>query len=374
MRAGDFLEGEARERVRQRLQLFVKNEIERRLAPLFAAQALPLDGAARGLVFQLADALGCLPADGGGRRHWPRSTPQRGARWSRLGLRFGTEIDLCRAAAPAGRGSFPRAALGGPARPAGAASAGRPQPRQGDHGRSLNCRPRSMPRSAGACWPVWRCGRTGSSGSPRRARARAKAGRFAADAELAAARRHRGAGELRGVLLGLGYRAVIEGGDEFFIGTAASPRRSQAATPPRPATPREGHPFAKLKELNSPDEHDARRRRNAPKPASTNGCGSRALSKAARSRARLCTAGAVAINGQEVSKANQSVRVGDIVVLPQGGWQRTVRVVALGTRRGPAPEARTLYEEAASATRLLKIPDDWIPLLDSGDERGTASL
>ena len=36
VRAGDFLDGEARERVRQRLQLFVKGEIERRLAPLFA--------------------------------------------------------------------------------------------------------------------------------------------------------------------------------------------------------------------------------------------------------------------------------------------------------------------------------------------------
>lgn len=90
--------------------------------------------------------------------------------------------------------------------------------------------------------------------------------------------------------------------------------------------------------------------------------------------ARLCTTGAVTINGQEVSKANQSVRVGDIVVLPQGGWQRTVKVAALGTRRGPSPEARTLYEEIAAATQLLKIPDDWVPLLDSGDERGTAPL
>src|SRR5712675_96975 len=44
MQASDFLDGEVRERVRQRLQLFVKGEIERRLAPLFAAQALPLQG------------------------------------------------------------------------------------------------------------------------------------------------------------------------------------------------------------------------------------------------------------------------------------------------------------------------------------------
>src|SRR5689334_9880509 len=51
--AADFLEGEMRERVRRRLQDFLRDEIERRLAPLYAARALSLGGAARGLVFQL---------------------------------------------------------------------------------------------------------------------------------------------------------------------------------------------------------------------------------------------------------------------------------------------------------------------------------
>src|SRR5437868_2320591 len=63
VRGGDFLEGEAKERVRQRLQLFVRNEIERRLQPLFVVQALSLSGPGRGLIFQLVDALGCLPVD-----------------------------------------------------------------------------------------------------------------------------------------------------------------------------------------------------------------------------------------------------------------------------------------------------------------------
>ncbi|MGH7092510.1 MAG: helicase-related protein, partial [Stellaceae bacterium] len=56
--SGNFLEGEPRERVRQRLALFVKGETERRLAPLFALQQAPLDGVARGLAFQLVDTLG----------------------------------------------------------------------------------------------------------------------------------------------------------------------------------------------------------------------------------------------------------------------------------------------------------------------------
>jgi ribosome-associated heat shock protein Hsp15 len=90
----------------------------------------------------------------------------------------------------------------------------------------------------------------------------------------------------------------------------------------------------------------------------------------ARSRslaARLCAAGAVTLNGSAVTKPNQAVRVGDIVILPQGGWQRTVRVLALGLRRGPASEARLLYEETAAALRLSEVPSDWVLLLDPGE-------
>ena len=81
---------------------------------------------------------------------------------------------------------------------------------------------------------------------------------------------------------------------------------------------------------------------------------------------RLCAAGAVSVNGVAAQKANQAVRVGDVVVLPQGGWQRTVRVAALGVRRGPAPEARLLYEETA-AVRLSKAVPGWEPLLQDDE-------
>ena len=79
--------------------------------------------------------------------------------------------------------------------------------------------------------------------------------------------------------------------------------------------------------------------------------------------ARLCAAGDIAVNGTPARKPNQSVRIGDVVVLPQGGWQRTVRVLALGVRRGPASEARLLYEEAAAALRLRDLAPGWEPLL-----------
>ncbi len=86
--------------------------------------------------------------------------------------------------------------------------------------------------------------------------------------------------------------------------------------------------------------------------------------------ARLCSAGVVAINGSAVTKPNQTVRVGDVVVIAHGGLQRTVRVLALGLRRGPTAEARALYEEAAAALRFRHAVPDWVPLLDEDDPAG----
>lgn len=60
---------------------------------------------------------------------------------------------------------------------------------------------------------------------------------------------------------------------------------------------------------------------------------------------RLCAAGRVRIDGVPVAKAHAAVRVGVVLTFPQARRIRVVRVVALGTRRGPAGEARTLYEE-----------------------------
>jgi ribosome-associated heat shock protein Hsp15 len=77
---------------------------------------------------------------------------------------------------------------------------------------------------------------------------------------------------------------------------------------------------------------------------------------------RLCVAGAISVNGASASKANQSLRVGDVVIVPQGGWQHAIRVLALGARRGPAAEARLLYDEITEAVRL-RGDIAWEPLL-----------
>jgi ribosome-associated heat shock protein Hsp15 len=60
---------------------------------------------------------------------------------------------------------------------------------------------------------------------------------------------------------------------------------------------------------------------------------------------KLCAAGKVRIGGELVHKAHYLVRTGDVLTFPQGPHIRVVRVMQLGVRRGPATEARTLYED-----------------------------
>ena len=61
--------------------------------------------------------------------------------------------------------------------------------------------------------------------------------------------------------------------------------------------------------------------------------------------AKLCNGGHVRSGGNAISKAHHQVRIGDVLTFAQGRYIRVVKVLALGTRRGPASEARTLYED-----------------------------
>lgn len=61
----------------------------------------------------------------------------------------------------------------------------------------------------------------------------------------------------------------------------------------------------------------------------------------------IATKGKVRVNRMVVTKPHYKVRPGDVLTFAQGDDIRVVRVVALGERRGPAPEARTLYEDIA---------------------------
>jgi ribosome-associated heat shock protein Hsp15 len=92
------------------------------------------------------------------------------------------------------------------------------------------------------------------------------------------------------------------------------------------------------------------------------------LAKTRSQAARLCACGAVTLNGAPARKPNQTTRIGDTVSLPQGGYRRSVRVMALGSRRGPASEARLLYRESAAPVRVRELMPAWEPLLAAEDD------
>jgi ribosome-associated heat shock protein Hsp15 len=56
------------------------------------------------------------------------------------------------------------------------------------------------------------------------------------------------------------------------------------------------------------------------------------------------SSGRVRLNGNRVEKPAQILRPGDILTLGKGSQILALRVLALAERRGPAPQARLLYE------------------------------
>ncbi|RKF15414.1 RNA-binding S4 domain-containing protein [Roseovarius spongiae] len=61
--------------------------------------------------------------------------------------------------------------------------------------------------------------------------------------------------------------------------------------------------------------------------------------------ARQVKTAGVRVNGARTGKPAAMVGAGDVLTFAQGREIRVIRIVAPGTRRGPAPEAQTLYDD-----------------------------
>ncbi len=72
--------------------------------------------------------------------------------------------------------------------------------------------------------------------------------------------------------------------------------------------------------------------------------------------AKMCNAGKLRVSGEVVSKAHQKVKPGNVLTFPQGRHVRVVKVLELGSRRGPAPEARLLYEDLKPPSPEGRLP------------------
>ena len=55
--------------------------------------------------------------------------------------------------------------------------------------------------------------------------------------------------------------------------------------------------------------------------------------------------GGFRVNKAIVHKSHQFVQPGDVVTFAKGPFVRVVEIIALGARRGPAAEARTLFRD-----------------------------
>lgn len=59
----------------------------------------------------------------------------------------------------------------------------------------------------------------------------------------------------------------------------------------------------------------------------------------------MAEAGTLRLDGRRIERSSAQVRIGSVIAFPLRGRVRVLRVEALPRRRGPAPEAATLYQE-----------------------------
>ncbi|MCP9229465.1 MULTISPECIES: RNA-binding S4 domain-containing protein [unclassified Mesorhizobium] len=100
------------------------------------------------------------------------------------------------------------------------------------------------------------------------------------------------------------------------------------------------------------------------------------FSRAVKSRtlaARLVVAGRVRINRDKAAQASDAVRPGDVLTITLERRIFVWKVLGTGVRRGPAEEARLLYEDMSppATPKGEALPDAVPPLREAGSGRPT---
>ncbi|UCI08601.1 RNA-binding S4 domain-containing protein [Mesorhizobium sp. B1-1-8] len=100
------------------------------------------------------------------------------------------------------------------------------------------------------------------------------------------------------------------------------------------------------------------------------------FSRAVKSRslaAKIVVAGRVRINRDKAAQASDIVRCGDVLTITLEGRILVWKVLEPGARRGPAEEARLLYEDMSPPPALKgeAVPDAIPALREAGSGRPT---
>ena len=71
----------------------------------------------------------------------------------------------------------------------------------------------------------------------------------------------------------------------------------------------------------------------------------------------LAESGQIRLNGRRIARSAQTVTMGDVLVIPLPAGVQVIEILALPTRRGPAPEARACYRalDAAPANPIAAV-------------------
>jgi ribosome-associated heat shock protein Hsp15 len=88
--------------------------------------------------------------------------------------------------------------------------------------------------------------------------------------------------------------------------------------------------------------------------------------------AKLVQAGRVRVNREKAEQASHPIKPGDVLTITLDRRVLVYRVAGPGTRRGPAEEARLLYEDVGPPPPDRSAPPDAIlPLREQGSGRPT---
>jgi len=68
---------------------------------------------------------------------------------------------------------------------------------------------------------------------------------------------------------------------------------------------------------------------------------------------KMVSGGHVRVNGNRIAKPSVMVGAGDTLTFPQARQIKVIRIEAIGVRRGPAPEAQTLYEDLTPPREII---------------------
>lgn len=97
--------------------------------------------------------------------------------------------------------------------------------------------------------------------------------------------------------------------------------------------------------------------------------------KSRATASRMVASGRLRINGETISKPHRTVLPEMVLVFPQGETIRTIKVLELATRRGPASEAQRLYDDLDPPQAKSKDKDRLIipkfEVRDTGSGRPT---